>query len=150
MRRTARPGPRADGWPVVLLSLLALLLAGCGGDETALEAAEDAGRAAPLVGETITVTGRISDVLTTSAVMLNADWVDLGAEAGTLVYSLEEGTFRDLDEGDLIRVTGTVERFLVEEVHPEGFDAAAFNAFDDEFAVEAESYELVAEDAEER
>lgn len=132
-----RPRTRPHRWLIGLLAVLAMLLSACEGDQTALEEAEEEHRALELVGESITVTGEIGEILSPSAVVLNAEDNDAGFEEGTLVYGLDEGTFEDVGPGDMIRVTGTVDQFTTEE------DDAALARFRDEFAIDARTFELL-------
>lgn len=139
------PGTEATGrparWLIGVIAAVALLGTACQGEQTALQEAEEEHEALALVGESITVTGEVGEVLSPSAVVLNAEVNDAGFEDGTLVFGLDEGTFEDVAAGDVIRVTGTVEQFTVDE------DDAALARFRDEFGVDARTFERLEDGA---
>ena len=135
---------------LALLAVLALLLTACGGDDTALEEADEEGQAEGLAGETITVSGEISRVVNAEMVIIGGDFVSFGVDEGTLVFDIPEGSLTEASEGSFIRATGTVEEFVASTVDEDSelsFDYDLVGPFEEEFALRAESVEIVPEEA---
>lgn len=97
---------------------VALLLVSCGGDEDAAPEAPDTTghRAAQYfasdeyLGKTVTITAGITDVYFAGGV-----GVDAGEWGDESVLVLSEDNAESLKEGDTVRVTGRVERFVYED-----------------------------------
>lgn len=94
----------------------ALVLAACGGDEDAAPEPPDSGPGdAPqyfaddrYLGEMVTITAKVTDVYFAGGVGLDAGrWGD----ETVLALSQGDDDRPGIDEGDTVRVTGTIERF---------------------------------------
>lgn len=104
-RRRARAVTWAAG-----VSAAALLLAGCGADETAVQEAQEEGPAAvaAVLGEPVTITSEVQEVINFHAFTVG--------ENATLVLSDEP---QSVTEGQEVEATGTVRQFVVPDFEGE-------------------------------
>jgi hypothetical protein len=127
--------------PAVLAAVLPLALGGiaaCDDEEdTAVEEAEEAGEEELLIGETVTIEGEVEERIGPNAFTIGAD--------STLVYGVDNF---DVEDDDVVSVTGTVREFIIADVEQEfdlDFDDDLFVDFENELAVEAQSVVIVEE-----
>lgn len=139
--------PRARVRRIVVLVLSLMLVAACAEQpETALEEAEDEGDAAELVGQTLRVSGEVTEALSLNAFELNGEHFGFGEpvpDEGTLVVSANEV---EVEEGGRAQVTGEVVSFVVADIEEElgiDLDDELFADFEDQFAIVATNIEFV-------
>lgn len=129
---------RRLGTAALCLSLLVAGVAACGDeDETAVQQAEEAGAEDLVVGETMTIEGEVERRIGPYAFTVGRD--------ETLVYGSENF---DVDDDDVVTVTGTVTEFVIADVEPVlglDLDDDLFIDYENELAVEATSVEITEE-----
>lgn len=126
---------------------MTLVASGCGDGEDAnrLQRAEEDGRAAVLVGDTITVSGEVARVLSPDAFLIGGESLSLGSDEGTHVFA---AGMVDVAEGGFVRVTGTVHAFVASNARQEiGVDVDEEDplvvAYEEEYAIAATSVDFV-------
>lgn len=134
--------------PLIAL-LLAMSLVACeNNDDTVVEDAEEEGTAASLVGTEVTVSGEITAVVPPSAFIISGDDASFGVDEGTLVYGADGEEYAEVVDGTYVQATGTVREFLITDVESTlgiDYDDALLTPFEEEFAVEASSLEVIPE-----
>lgn len=129
--------------PVILLGLV-LVVAGCAEDgETALEKAQEEGTAQGLVGERLTVSGEVTEVLPSGPFVIAGDDFSFGEPLaqGTLIVPGDAAQAPTVQEEGRAQVTGTVREFLITDFGDEfGYD------FVDDFYVDYEEAFVIVAD----
>ena len=159
------------GGGVVALLVAALLLASCGtevgqqgGDgspEGEAKAGEEAGQTRPaervtieeladnpseFYGESVTVSGEVIETVEPGAFRIEGDDGELLVVGVQQLQNIAKGGDKEVSEGDLVRATGEVRQFKLEEVRNEvdyGIDNEYFGDFTGEPAVLASSFEVI-------
>lgn len=133
----------------VILLVLGLVVAGCAnGDDTALEEAEEEGTAEGLVGESLTVSGEVTEVFPSGAFVIAGEDFSFGEPLaqGTLIVPGDAAEIPTVEEEGRVQVTGTVREFLIADFEDEfGFDFEddLFVEYEEEFAIVADTVEFV-------
>lgn len=134
---------------LVPLALLAVLAVGCDqGDETALEEAEEEGVAEGMVGQSLTVSGEVTETFPSGAFVIAGDDFSFGepAAAGTLILPGDASEVARVAEEGRAQVTGTVREFVIADVEEElgvDFDDDLLVEYEEEFAIVADTVEFV-------
>lgn len=124
---------------VALLAAIVVTTACSGPRNGRLEDAEALGQADGLAGETVTVSGEVTDVFDGGAFLINGEDLSFGTPAGTLILGPEDSA---VSVGGFARVSGTVERLVITDLEPTlrsryGEDVLA--TYEDEYIVRAET-----------
>lgn len=122
--------------PAALALTLGMTVA-CGDDDTAVEQAEEAPGIQLVDGEQVTIEGEVQEVLSPNSFTLGGD--------ETLVFSSENF---DVDDDDIVEVTGTVQPFVIADVEQDfdlDFDDDLFVDYENELSVSADSVSIVEE-----
>lgn len=120
-------------------SLTAVPERGVAGDDTLLEEVEEDDNAEAVVGDPITISGEVQESIADGAFRVAGD----EPGEGTLVLSADAPS---VAPEDFVEVNGTVTEFMLVDIEADlgvDFDDALFEDVTDEFAVVADSVEVV-------
>ncbi len=158
------------GMVALLVAVATLLLASCGTEdgqqgggspEGKAKAGEEAGQTRPaervtieeltdnpseFYGESVTVNGEVIEVVEPGAFRIEGDDGELLVVGVQQLQNIAKGGDKEVSEGDLVRATGEVRQFKLEEVRNEvdyGIDNEYFGDFKGDPAVLARSFEVI-------
>lgn len=117
-------------------------------EDTVVQEAVEAGTAEALVGENLTVRGQVGEVLSDQAYIINGEYFGFDG-AGTLVVGADAV---DVTEGDFVEVAGTLTEFVIADIesfYDFDLDDDLLVSYEEQFAVVADSTEVVPAGAEE-
>ena len=131
-------------WVWTMIALLVVMLAVACSDpttESTIEQTQELG-AGELFNAGVTVSGKATEVLDSGAIVLSGDDVSFGGGTDTLVLP---DTASEVDEGDFVRVRGTLLRLAADGLRDEEMDRYddALGTYDGQFVMRAEAVEAI-------